>query len=155
MAALKALHPDREARGYSQKRTVRATRKKRAQTVFFGPGAAWPGAAPHPKRLPRREAPPHNMAMNAGVFAVLMLLAAAALPAAALAQVGPPGSNQEAPLFQTPGLDLGGNTQRTYTPEEQERMKEIDKDYRATLKKLPDKPQAYDPWAGARPAKNK
>lgn len=88
--------------------------------------------------------------MKAGVFAVLMLVAAAAMPAAALAQVGPPGSNQEAPLFQTPGLDLGGPRQRAYTPEEQERMKEIDQNYRATMKKVPDKPQAYDPWAGAR-----
>ena len=51
--------------------------------------------------------------------------------------------------FQTPGVDLGGETRR-YTPEQKEKMEEIDKDYKATMKKVPDKQKAYDPWAGAR-----
>jgi hypothetical protein len=29
-------------------------------------------------------------------------------------------------------------------------MQQIDKDYKATLKKVPDKKQPYDPWAGTR-----
>ena len=51
--------------------------------------------------------------------------------------------------FSTPGIDLNAPT-RTYTPEEKERMQEIDKNYRDTMKKVPDKQKAYDPWAGAR-----
>jgi len=51
--------------------------------------------------------------------------------------------------FSTPGVDLGGGA-RHYTPEEKEKMQEIDKDYKATMKKVPDKQKAYDPWAGAR-----
>jgi hypothetical protein len=38
---------------------------------------------------------------------------------------------------------------RAYTMEEKEKMQEIDKQYRDTLKKVPDKQKA-DPWAGAR-----
>lgn len=48
-----------------------------------------------------------------------------------------------------PGLDLGGDMRR-YTAEEKEKMEEIDKNYKATMKKVPDKQKAYDPWAGAR-----
>ena len=80
-----------------------------------------------------------------------MFLAAVAFPAAASAQqIGPPSaSDQGGGVLQTPGIDLGG-TKRVYTPEEKERMEQIDKDYQATMKKVPDKPKAYDPWAGAR-----
>jgi hypothetical protein len=52
--------------------------------------------------------------------------------------------------FQTPGVDLGSLTTRQYTPEEKEKMEEIDKNYKATMKKVPDKQKANDPWAGAR-----
>jgi len=53
--------------------------------------------------------------------------------------------------FSMPGIDLTPNgDSRRYTPEEKEKMQEIDKDYKATLKKVPDKKQPYDPWAGAR-----
>jgi predicted transglutaminase-like cysteine proteinase len=57
---------------------------------------------------------------------------------------------QTAPAqFATPGLDLNPDSSRRLTPEEKEKMQEIDKDYKATMKKVPDK-KAYDPWAGAR-----
>ena len=49
-----------------------------------------------------------------------------------------------------PGLDLNPDSSRRYTPEEKEKMREIDKQYQETLKKVPDKQKAYDPWAGAR-----
>jgi hypothetical protein len=52
--------------------------------------------------------------------------------------------------FATPGIDLSGTGKRPYTPEEKEKMEEIDKNYKATMKKVPDKQKAYDPWAGAR-----
>jgi hypothetical protein len=52
--------------------------------------------------------------------------------------------------FQTPGLDLNPDGSRRYTAEEKERMQEIDKNYKESLKKVPDKQKAYDPWAGAR-----
>src|SRR5215471_2481031 len=41
MAALRALHPDRKARGYSQKDASCATRKMRSRLVFFA--AVWRG----------------------------------------------------------------------------------------------------------------
>ena len=69
------------------------------------------------------------------------------LVAAALAMLlSQPASAQ----FSTPGIDLGGLTTRQYTPEEKEKMEEIDRNYKATMKKVPDKQKTYDPWAGAR-----
>ena len=41
MAALRALHPDRKARGYSQKDASCATRKMRSELVFCA--AVWRG----------------------------------------------------------------------------------------------------------------
>lgn len=53
--------------------------------------------------------------------------------------------------FGMPGIDLTPNADsRRYTPEEKEKMQEIDKNYKATMQKVPDKKQPYDPWAGAR-----
>ncbi len=51
--------------------------------------------------------------------------------------------------FAMPGLDLGGSG-RQYTPEEKERMQEIDKEYKETIKKVPDKQKSSDPWARIR-----
>jgi hypothetical protein len=47
-------------------------------------------------------------------------------------------------------MPLDYNRTRNYTPEEKAKMDEIDKNYQATMKKVPDKQKAYDPWAGAR-----
>jgi hypothetical protein len=39
---------------------------------------------------------------------------------------------------------------RPLTPEEQERQKQLDNDYKAATKKIPEQ-KAYDPWADVRP----
>ncbi len=73
----------------------------------------------------------------------LLMRAAIAALAALFVQ---PASAQ----MQMPGLDLNPDSSRRYTPEEKEKMREIDKQYQDTLKKVPDKQKAYDPWAGTR-----
>ena len=80
--------------------------------------------------------------MKIVAYRIVMLLAAAAM-VALFAQ-------RAAAQFSTPGIDLSGEDKRRYTPEEKEKMEEIDKDYKATMKKVPDKQKPYDPWAGAR-----
>ena len=80
--------------------------------------------------------------MNKIVALRIVLLVAAAAMAVSIAR---PASAQ----FM-PGIELGGDSRRHYTAEEKERMQEIDKNYKETLKKVPDKQKAYDPWAGAR-----
>jgi len=49
-----------------------------------------------------------------------------------------------------PGISLGEKEKRQLTPEEQERQKQIDQDYKAATKKVPDQ-KATDPWASVRP----
>ena len=48
------------------------------------------------------------------------------------------------------GISLG-DQKRPLTPEEQERQKRIDNDYKAATKKTPDQKAAADPWASVRP----
>jgi predicted transglutaminase-like cysteine proteinase len=72
-----------------------------------------------------------------------ILLIAAAAMAALFA--GPAAAQ-----LSMPGVDLTPDSSRRLTPEERERLREIDKNYKATLKQVPDKKQSYDPWAGAR-----
>ena len=52
--------------------------------------------------------------------------------------------------FGMPGITLAPDDTKQYTPEEKEKMQEIDKNYKATMQKVPDKKQPYDPWAGTR-----
>ena len=73
---------------------------------------------------------------------IVLLLAASAM-AVSMTQ---PASAQ----IGLPGMDLNPDRSRQYTPEEKEKLREIDQNYKATLKKVPDKKQPYDPWAGAR-----
>ena len=74
----------------------------------------------------------------------LVLAAALVLPAAsALAQ---DGGNPLAPK-----LHLGGEEKRPLTPEEQERQKQIDADYKAATSKIPAQ-KTLDPWADVRQA---
>jgi|SRR5215471_8616504 len=68
------------------------------------------------------------------------------LVAAALAVLTGSASAQN-PLM--PGVSLGGEQKRQLTPEEQERQKQIDNDYKAAAKKIPDQ-KAIDPWADVR-----
>ena len=77
----------------------------------------------------------------------LVLAAVFALPgASALAQDGGGGVN---PL--TPKISIGGEHKRVLTPEEQEREKQIDADYKAANSKIPTQ-KAPDPWADVRQA---
>ena len=49
-----------------------------------------------------------------------------------------------------PSFSLQGDKKRPLTPEEQERQKQLDNDYKAATKKIPEQ-KAYDPWADVRP----
>ena len=72
-----------------------------------------------------------------------LLAAALALPAAsAFAQDINPLS---------PKISLQGEQKRRLTPEEQERQKRLDADYKAATSKIPEQKRA-DPWADVRPA---
>ena len=69
------------------------------------------------------------------------------LPAVALALLTGSASAQN-PLM--PSVSLGKEQKRQLTPEEQERQKQLDQDYKAATKKVPDQ-KATDPWASVRP----
>ena len=69
------------------------------------------------------------------------------LLAVALALLTGPASAQN-PLM--PGISLGKEQKRKLTPEEQEQQKQLDQDYKAATKKVPDQ-KATDPWASVRP----
>ena len=49
-----------------------------------------------------------------------------------------------------PSMSLQGDKKRPLTPEEQERQKQLDNDYKAATSKIPDQ-KANDPWAAIRP----
>ncbi len=73
----------------------------------------------------------------------LVLAGALALPAArALAQDS--GGNPIMPKFS-----IGGEQKRKLTPEEEERQRRIDADYKAATSKIPTH-KALDPWADVR-----
>ena len=69
-----------------------------------------------------------------------LLAAALALPASAFAQ---------SPL--SPKISLQGDQKRPLTPEEQERQKRLDAEYKAATSKIPDQKRG-DPWDDVRPA---
>jgi len=50
----------------------------------------------------------------------------------------------------TPGVHLQ-KEEKKLTPEEQERQKQLDTDYKAATNKIPDQKKANDPWASVRP----
>jgi len=70
-----------------------------------------------------------------------LLAAALALPAAS--------AFAQSPL--SPKISLQGDQKRPLTPEEQERQKRLDAEYKAATSKIPDQKRA-DPWAEVRPA---
>jgi hypothetical protein len=49
-----------------------------------------------------------------------------------------------------PSFSLQGDKKRPLTPEEQERQKQLDNDYKAATNKIPER-KANDPWADIRP----
>ena len=48
-----------------------------------------------------------------------------------------------------PSMSLQGEKKRALTPEERERQKQLDNDYKAATSKVPDQ-KANDPWADVR-----
>jgi hypothetical protein len=69
------------------------------------------------------------------------------LPVVALALLTGSASAQN-PFM--PSVSLGKEHKRQLTPEEQEQQKQLDQDYKAATKKVPDQ-KAIDPWASVRP----
>jgi len=49
-----------------------------------------------------------------------------------------------------PKMSLGEKEKKQLTPEEQERQKQLDANYKAATNKIPDQ-GAVDPWSGVRP----
>ena|SRR5579859_2628778 len=81
---------------------------------------------------------------------VLLPTAALTLPAAiASAQDIGGGGGGGNPL--SPKISIGGEKKRVLTPEEQERERQIDADYKAATSKIPAQ-RAPDPWADVRQA---
>jgi hypothetical protein len=70
-----------------------------------------------------------------------LLAAALALPAAS--------AFAQSPL--SPKISLQGDQKRPLTPEEQERQKRLDAEYKAATGKIPDQKRG-DPWEDVRPA---
>jgi len=89
--------------------------------------------------------------LTQGVWSRLLLLSMTLplLCGSAFAQIGGPSSSSGSnPL--TPKMSLGEKEKRQLTPEEQEKQKQLDADYKAAQKKIPDQKPA-DPWGGVRP----
>jgi hypothetical protein len=86
-----------------------------------------------------------------GMWRKLLLLSVTLplLSGAAVAQIPAPSSSSGSNPFM-PGMSLGGKEQKQLTPEEQERQKQLDADYKAAQKKIPDQ-GAADPWGSVRP----
>jgi len=69
--------------------------------------------------------------------------------AAALALPGASALAQSSPIL--PKISIGGEQKKALTPEEAERQKQIDADYKAATSKIPAQ-KAPDPWADVRQA---
>ena len=92
----------------------------------------------------RRSVAERDAAHQKGLRTLLGLVLAAAFAfpgASALAQGSP----------IMPKFSIGGDQKRPLTPEEQERRKQIDADYKAATSKIPAQ-KAPDPWADVRQA---
>jgi hypothetical protein len=93
------------------------------------------------RRDAAREKPPRSLLS-------LLLAAALVLPATmTFAQDGGGGGGN--PIL--PKFSIGGEQKRARTPEEQERQKQIDADYRAATSKIPAQ-KTRDPWGDVRQA---
>jgi hypothetical protein len=80
---------------------------------------------------------------------VLLPAAALTLPAAIASAQDIGGGGGGNPL--SPKISIGGEKKRVLTPEEQERERQIDADYKAATSKIPAQ-KALDPWADVRQA---
>jgi hypothetical protein len=86
------------------------------------------------------------------VWSKLLLLSVTLplLPGSAFAQIGGPSSSSGSnPLM--PGISMQKG-QKQLTPEEQEKQRQLDADYKAATNKIPDQKGATDPWASVRPS---
>ena len=82
-----------------------------------------------------------------------LLLLSVTLPlmsGSVFAQIPAPDSSSSGNQFM-PGMSLGAKEKRQLTPEEQEKQKQLDADYKAATKKIPDQ-KVTDPWGGVRPS---
>ena len=61
------------------------------------------------------------------------------------------GANDRKCFRPMRSVHLGGEQKRPLTPEEKERQKQLDDDYKAATNKTPDQ-KANDPWGFVRPA---
>jgi hypothetical protein len=88
--------------------------------------------------------------LTQGVWSKLLLLSVTLplLSGSAVAQIPAPESSSGNPF--APSMSLGGKEKRQLTPEEQERQKQLDADYKKATNKIPDQ-KAADPWGGVRP----
>jgi hypothetical protein len=71
------------------------------------------------------------------------------IPLAAALAVLTGSASAQSPIM--PKFSLQGDQKRPLTPEEQERKKKLDEDYKAATNKIPDQ-KTNDPWADVRPA---
>jgi hypothetical protein len=53
---------------------------------------------------------------------------------------------------QTPGMAISLNGENAKSPEEIEKQKQIESDYKATIRKIPDAKLSTDPWGTMRSA---
>ena len=88
-----------------------------------------------------------------GIWSKLVLVSVTLplLSGSAFAQIPAPDSSSSGNPFM-PSMSLGAKEEKQLTPEEQERRKQIDADYKAATKKIPDQKASTDPWGGVRPA---
>jgi hypothetical protein len=89
--------------------------------------------------------------LTQGVWSKLLLFSVMLplLSGAAFAQIPAPDSSSSGNPF-SPKMSLGGKGGRQLTPEEQEKQRQLDADYKAATKKIPDQ-KAADPWGNVRP----
>jgi len=83
--------------------------------------------------------------MNMSRYLLRTLIAAAAVAALLTVNAGA----QMGPMM--PKFSLGKD-QHKLTPEEQQRQEQLDSDYQAATKKIPDQKPVNDPWADVRPS---
>jgi hypothetical protein len=88
--------------------------------------------------------------LTKGVWSKVLLLSVMLplLSGTAFAQIPAPSSSSGNPF--APSMSLGEKEKRQLTPEEQEQQKQLDADYKAATKKIPNQ-KAADPWGSVRP----
>jgi hypothetical protein len=88
-----------------------------------------------------------------GVWSKLVLVSVTLplLSGSAFPQIPAPDSSSSGNPFM-PSMSLGAKEKRQLTPEEQEKQKQLDADYKAATKKIPDQKASTDPWGSVRPA---